>query len=170
MAGATLALAHGAPGDAVPKVVPAIDQLGAAGMPVPEGQARMVLAEARAATGDPRSAREQLGRAKRLFTASGARWLAGQADRAQRRLAARLSRRAVPAERAGAAPDATHPLSLLTGREREVAELTVTGATSRAIARQLQISPRTVDAHLMRIYRKLGVTSRTALVSLLARG
>ncbi|MGI5152324.1 LuxR C-terminal-related transcriptional regulator [Plantactinospora sp. CA-294935] len=58
----------------------------------------------------------------------------------------------------------------MTAWEREVAELTVTGATSRVIARQLQISPRTVDAHLMRIYRKVGVASRTALVSLLARG
>ncbi|WP_203855419.1 helix-turn-helix transcriptional regulator [Plantactinospora mayteni] len=170
LAGATLALAHGDPGDAVAELAPAIGQLGAAGMPVAEGQARMVLAEARAATGDPRSAREQLGRAKRLFAASGARWLAGQADRAQRRLAARLSRRAVPTDQPGAVPDPAHPLALLTAREREVAELTVTGATSRVIARQLQISPRTVDAHLMRIYRKLGVTSRTALVSLLARG
>ncbi|MEQ4299849.1 AAA family ATPase [Plantactinospora sp. B6F1] len=170
MAGATLALTYGDPGDAVTEAAPAIGRLGAAGMPVTEGQARMVLAEGLTATGDPRSAREQLGRAKRLFTASGARWLAGRADRAQRQLAARLSRRAVPADRPGAVSDPAHPLALLTAREREVAELTVTGATSRAIARQLQISPRTVDAHLMRIYRKLGVTSRTALVGLLARG
>ncbi|MDG4786493.1 AAA family ATPase [Micromonospora sp. WMMD1102] len=169
-AGATLALAHGAPGDAVARVTPAVEQLGAAGMPVAEGQARMVLAEALAATGDPQSAREQLGRAKQLFATSGARWLAGQADRAQRRLAARLSRPAGPAAGADAATEPAHPLTLLTAREREVAELTVTGATSRVIARQLQISPRTVDAHLMRIYRKLGVTSRTALVGLLARG
>lgn len=70
----------------------------------------------------------------------------------------------------GAAPGPTHPLALLTSREREVAELTLTGVTSRLIARQLRVSPRTVDAHLMRIYRKLGVTSRVALVSLLARG
>lgn len=60
------------------------------------------------------------------------------------------------------------PLTLLTDREREVAELTLTGATTRLIARQLQLSPRTVDAHLMRIYRKLGVASRAALVCLLA--
>ncbi|GIG88369.1 helix-turn-helix transcriptional regulator [Plantactinospora endophytica] len=170
VAGATLSLAYGTPGDAVAALTPVVGQLAAAGMPVAEGRARLVLAEARVATGDPQSAREQLGRAKQLFAECGARWLAGQADRAQRRLAARLSRRTAPADRPGAVPDEGHPLALLTAREREVAELTVTGATSRVIARQLQISPRTVDAHLMRIYRKLGVTSRTALVSLLARG
>ncbi|MBE1491911.1 LuxR family transcriptional regulator [Plantactinospora soyae] len=79
-------------------------------------------------------------------------------------------RRICLATRPGAVPDVPDPLALLTSREREVAELTATGATSRLIARQLQVSPRTVDAHLMRIYRKLGVTSRAAMVSLLARG
>ncbi|MEE6261563.1 LuxR family transcriptional regulator [Plantactinospora sonchi] len=66
-------------------------------------------------------------------------------------------------------PVAADPLAVLTDREREVAELALTGATTRLIARQLQVSPRTVDAHLMRIYRKLGVASRAALVCLLAR-
>lgn len=68
-----------------------------------------------------------------------------------------------------ALPGPDGPLTTLTAREREVADLTMTGATSRTIARQLQVSPRTVDAHLMRVYRKLGVTSRTALVGFLAR-
>jgi DNA-binding CsgD family transcriptional regulator len=81
-----------------------------------------------------------------------------------------VSRRITLQARPGAVPDIPDPLGLLTSREREVAELTATGATSRLIARQLQVSPRTVDAHLMRIYRKLGVASRAALVSLLARG
>ncbi|MFY1670106.1 helix-turn-helix transcriptional regulator [Plantactinospora sp. WMMB334] len=169
VAGASLALAYGAVQDADAAVAPAVGQFAVAGMPVAEGQARLLLAEVREAAGDPQSAREQLGRARQLLTGSGARWLAGQVDRAQRRLAARLARRAARTDGPGAAPDAADPRQLLTAREREVAELTVTGATSRIIARQLQISPRTVDAHLMRIYRKLGVTSRAALVGLLAR-
>lgn len=81
-----------------------------------------------------------------------------------------VSRRITLETRPGVPSDIADPLALLTSREREVAELTATGATSRLIARQLQVSPRTVDAHLMRIYRKLGVASRAALVGLLARG
>ena len=68
---------------------------------------------------------------------------------------------------APAVPDG--PLTTLTAREREVAGLATTGATSRTIARQLQVSPRTVDAHLMSVYRKLGVASRAGLAGFLAR-
>jgi DNA-binding NarL/FixJ family response regulator len=67
-----------------------------------------------------------------------------------------------------ARPDAADPLAPLTGREREIASLAATGLTSRDIAAELSVSPRTVDTHLSRIYRKLGVTSRAALASRLA--
>ena len=52
------------------------------------------------------------------------------------------------------------PLSL---REREVAALAAKGQSSRQIAEQLFVSPRTVDNHLQRVYTKLGVSSRQAL-------
>lgn len=61
------------------------------------------------------------------------------------------------------------PLGRLTGREREVAVLAGTGDTNWSIARRLGISPRTVDAHLSRIYRKLGVSSRVGLVAIVVR-
>ena len=39
------------------------------------------------------------------------------------------------------------------------------GATTRDIATSLFISPKTVEAHLTRIYRKLGVSSKAQLVA-----
>jgi DNA-binding CsgD family transcriptional regulator len=66
-----------------------------------------------------------------------------------------------------------HPadlLAALTGREREIAKLAATGRTSREIAAELTLSPRTIDTHLSRIYRKLGLSSRTALATLITGG
>ena len=40
--------------------------------------------------------------------------------------------------------------------------------TNREIATQLYVSPRTVSAHLYRIFPKLGITSRAALRDALA--
>nr|WP_269456357.1 AAA family ATPase [Micromonospora auratinigra] len=60
-------------------------------------------------------------------------------------------------------------VTILTDREWHIARLTATGATSRLIGRQLNISPRTVEAHLTRIYRKAGVASRSGLVAWVAR-
>jgi DNA-binding CsgD family transcriptional regulator len=54
-------------------------------------------------------------------------------------------------------------LSGLTEREVEIARLASEGRSNKAIARELQISPRTVGTHLSRVYRKLGVSSRAAL-------
>ncbi|MFJ6819712.1 AAA family ATPase [Streptomyces niveus] len=59
-------------------------------------------------------------------------------------------------------------LHLLTDREREVAGIAGTGVRTKDIATRLHLSPRTVDAHLNRIYRKLEVRSRTELAWLLA--
>jgi DNA-binding NarL/FixJ family response regulator len=39
----------------------------------------------------------------------------------------------------------------------KVAELVAAGRTNREVASELFMSPKTVEAHLSRIYRKLGV-------------
>jgi DNA-binding CsgD family transcriptional regulator len=51
----------------------------------------------------------------------------------------------------------------LTPSERRVAELAASGMTNRVIATALFISPKTVEANLARIYRKLGIRSRAEL-------
>ena len=51
----------------------------------------------------------------------------------------------------------------LTAQERLIAELAAAGQSNKQIAAQLYLSPRTVGAHLYRIFPKLGVTSRAGL-------
>jgi DNA-binding NarL/FixJ family response regulator len=53
----------------------------------------------------------------------------------------------------------------LTSRERQVLELLSDGYTLRRIATRLGISPRTVETHVAKIYRKLGVRTRVQAVS-----
>ena len=55
----------------------------------------------------------------------------------------------------------------LTSREREIATLAGGGLSNKAIASRLVLSPRTVENHLQQAYRKLGVTRRSELASLL---
>jgi DNA-binding CsgD family transcriptional regulator len=58
---------------------------------------------------------------------------------------------------------------LLTTHEQEVVELAITGATTREIATELLMSPKTVESHLTSSYRKLGVRSKTQLGHVLNR-
>ena len=62
----------------------------------------------------------------------------------------------------------TGPLALLTPAERQVADKIADGLTSRQIADELFISPRTVDAHLSHIYRKLDINTRARLAAMVA--
>ena len=67
----------------------------------------------------------------------------------------------------GAASPRRRGESTLTAREREIAALVVAGRATRAIADALVISERTVETHIAAIYRKLGVSNRSALAQLL---
>jgi DNA-binding CsgD family transcriptional regulator len=53
----------------------------------------------------------------------------------------------------------------LTPTERRIADQVVAGRTNREIAGALFISVKTVEANLSRIFHKLGVRSRTQLIS-----
>jgi len=58
----------------------------------------------------------------------------------------------------------------LTASERRVCELAVSGLRNKEIAQRLFIAPKTVEVHLSRAYRKLGITRRDALADALAAG
>ena len=95
-----------------------------------------------------KEAREALSGALEIFEGLGA---ALWADRTRAELA-RIGGRA--------------PSSLaLTPTEERVAALVARGSTNREVADALFVSVHTVEAHLKRIYRKLGIRSRTELAS-----
>jgi DNA-binding CsgD family transcriptional regulator len=56
----------------------------------------------------------------------------------------------------------------LTAREREVAQMVAMGLTNVAIAGKLDVSPWTVSTHLRRIFAKLDVPTRAAMVAVIA--
>jgi DNA-binding NarL/FixJ family response regulator len=53
------------------------------------------------------------------------------------------------------------PAHNLSPREREVLQLVADGLPNKLIARRLEISEKTVKAHLTRVFAELGVTDRT---------
>jgi DNA-binding CsgD family transcriptional regulator len=95
-------------------------------------------------------ARDQLRTAQELFASMGA---AAFAERARVELLAAGER----ALRSGPTR------SDLTPQEAQIARLVTEGNTNRDIAAQLFLSPATVEYHLRKVFRKLGVTSRTQL-------
>ncbi len=98
-----------------------------------------------------RDARGPLDRARELARACGA---AGLAERTVRELRA-----------AGARPTQRPRVGVraLTPSERNVAELAASGLTTREIAHELYVTPKTVEGHLTRIFRKLNIDSRSEL-------
>jgi DNA-binding CsgD family transcriptional regulator len=56
----------------------------------------------------------------------------------------------------------------LSDRQRAISTLVAAGHPNKAIAAALSISPWTVATHLRRIYTKLGVTSRAAMIAALS--
>jgi two-component system, NarL family, response regulator NreC len=80
-----------------------------------------------------------------------------------------LSPAAVESEREASARPGADPLARLTRREREVFDLTLTGATSGEIGKKLSISARTVETHRGRILHKLDARTTLDLVRLAAR-
>jgi DNA-binding CsgD family transcriptional regulator len=127
------------------------------GAPLLAARAHLIEGRALAAAGARDAAVEVLLAAETALAEAGAGRARDEAARELRRLGRRVQRRT----RDGAGP--------LTAREREIAGLVAAGATSREVAAQLVLSPRTVEAHLRNVYGKLGVRSRVELVRELER-
>ncbi len=72
----------------------------------------------------------------------------------------------VTSELASGTPQSAH---LLTDREQDVLALVAAGLPNKTIAARLNVSKRTIDAHLGHLFTKLGVTSRAELVAWAAR-
>ncbi|WP_442807469.1 helix-turn-helix transcriptional regulator [Trinickia soli] len=66
-----------------------------------------------------------------------------------------------------AKPEAADRAACLTHREQQVARLVRNGLSNKQIARDLALAQPTVKTHLLRMFRKLGVSSRTELVGVL---
>ena len=98
-----------------------------------------------------RDARETLELAAGRFEQLGARLWAAKAHAERRRIGGR-----------------TYSDSELSETERQIVELVVAGHKNRDVAAELSLSPNTVAWNLSKIYRKLGVSSRTELAARLA--
>jgi DNA-binding CsgD family transcriptional regulator len=80
---------------------------------------------------------------------------------------ARIRREPARPNPAQGGPFSTESFELLglTSREAEILARIAEGKTNRQIAASLYVSPLTVKTHLQRVYRKLGVESRTEALS-----
>jgi DNA-binding NarL/FixJ family response regulator len=115
-------------------------------MPFETARTLLFLGAAQRRAGHRRDARATLAAARDGLAALGARpWR----ERAEAELLAIGGRHASGDE--------------LTPAERRVADLVARGQTNRQVASWLFVSPKTVEAHLRSIFRKLGVSSRSQL-------
>ncbi|WBP90382.1 LuxR family transcriptional regulator [Kitasatospora cathayae] len=147
------ALAPGRTG--LDRLAEAVHLLAASPARAEHARAEYSLGRALLLAGDPAGAREHLRTATAVAGGCGALGLAGAARRLLITAGGRM-------------PEiATSAAGLLTGAELRVAGLAVDGASNRQIARTLFVTVRTVESHLTRVYRKLGVTRRDGLATAL---
>ncbi|MFF2810079.1 AAA family ATPase [Streptomyces sp. NPDC058000] len=157
----SLGLAHMAQGVAAPDgsgiehLTEAVALLGASPARAMESRAELLLGHAHLQADDLRAAREHLRAAVDLAQRCGALTLGDAARKLLVTAGGRVRRMT------------TSPLDMLTGMERTVADLAVTGASNRAIAESLFVTVRTIETHLTSVYRKLGVGGRPELFTVL---
>ncbi|MEU6173264.1 AAA family ATPase [Streptantibioticus parmotrematis] len=134
----------------------AATQSARSGATLREAQSLLLAAPHAQAAGDRARAAEMWHWGSHLASAGGARLLVDLAERVRPVVF-------------GAPGEPAHELAALTTREREIAVLVAEGLTSAMIAAKLFLSPRTIESHIARIYRKTGVSSRAALASVVTR-
>jgi DNA-binding NarL/FixJ family response regulator len=160
---AALALDAGDPAAAGELALAAAAGAADAGAPVEAELARLLAGCALAAAGDKQRAAAELETAAAAFEACGA---IGRRDAAERELG-RLGRRPHRRTRKGKADGVG--IESLTERELEVARLVVDRRTNSQIARELFLSPKTVETHIRHLFQKLEVSSRVEVARVVER-
>lgn len=122
------------------------DRLGAGMFAFERARSLLVAGRVLRRTKQKGAAHQRLLQAADTFTALGAKRFVDQVQ--------------IELERIGLRPLA--PTELTAG-ERRVAELAARGLTTRQVADRAFVSPKTVEANLTRVYRKLGLSSRAEL-------
>ena len=129
----------------------AVDQFGTTPLVVEHARALLTLGQIHRRFKEKSAARAALSAALEVFERLGALRFA---ERARQDLA-RIGLRAPTSDS-------------LTETERRVAHLAATGKTVRQVGDELFISPKTVEANLTRVYRKLGLSGRAELATWVA--
>jgi DNA-binding CsgD family transcriptional regulator len=137
--------AHGDLDGAVNALDRALTEHDACPMPFELARTLLVAGQVRRRLKQKRQARELLARAAELFDNLGARQWGDRAREAH----ARTATRSAPAD--------------LTPTELRIARLAASGLTNDAIAADVFVSRKTVEANLGRVYRKLGIKTRAQL-------
>ncbi|MCK2199219.1 helix-turn-helix transcriptional regulator [Corynebacterium callunae] len=130
----------------------ALDMLTPLTLPYYRARVHFEYGQALRRQGQRRRADEQFARASSLFQDMGAHAMVTLANR-ERRVGGLGQRN----EQAGG----------LTPQEFEIAQLVSTGHSNREVAMELFLSPKTVEYHLTRVYKKLGIRNRMELVEAL---
>jgi DNA-binding NarL/FixJ family response regulator len=119
-----------------------------AGSPLELGRSLLALGTVQRRARKKQAARRTLDRALEIFEQLGARLWAERARRELGRIGGRSA-----------------PRGALSATEAEIVELVVAGRSNKDVARALHLSPKTVEWNLSKIYRRLGVHSRTELAA-----
>ncbi len=160
---AAVALADGSPESARSELDAVLARLEGSPALVEVGRTLLSSARVNVALGSASQAVAELERAEAVFVESGAEGLRAEAAQELRR----LGRRNRSAPRSPGVGE--NGLAALSAREREVADLVAEGSTNRVVAQRLFLSEKTVEAHLRNVFVKLGVSSRAAVASAIAR-
>jgi DNA-binding CsgD family transcriptional regulator len=121
---------------------------GEVGWPLELGRSLLALGTVQRRARKKQAARRTLEQALDLFDGLGARPWAARARRELGRIGGRKT-----------------PQVGLSTTESEIVELVAAGRSNKEVARALHLSPKTVEWNLSKVYRKLGVHSRTELAA-----